>query len=71
MILPNCSLSDWLENKQLRKLIVAIADIETKRPVERWQFDIETEEIIEQNGYFHIVCCISLLGKFRENTVNL
>ncbi|CAG9532432.1 unnamed protein product [Cercopithifilaria johnstoni] len=40
----------WLENKQLRKLIVVIADIETKHPVERWQFDIETEEITEQNS---------------------
>ncbi|KAL3982607.1 HORMA domain family protein [Acanthocheilonema viteae] len=40
----------WLENKQLRKLIIAVANIETKHPVERWQFDIETEEIIKQNG---------------------
>ncbi|VDK76940.1 unnamed protein product [Litomosoides sigmodontis] len=43
-------VTDWLENKQLRKLVVAISDLQTKTPVERWQFDIETEEITGQDG---------------------
>lgn len=63
MILLNRFLSDWLENKQLRKLVVVISDIPTKDVLERWQFDIETDSTIEQDGYFDIICCVSLLKR--------
>ncbi|KAM3725726.1 Mitotic spindle assembly checkpoint protein MAD2A [Dirofilaria immitis] len=40
----------WLENKQLRKLVVVISNIQTKDVLERWQFDIDTDPNIQQYG---------------------
>ncbi|KAK6110949.1 Uncharacterized protein BM_BM14041 [Brugia malayi] len=40
----------WLENKKLRKLVVVISNIQTKDILERWQFDIETDAVIQQDS---------------------
>ncbi|VDM95846.1 unnamed protein product [Thelazia callipaeda] len=40
----------WLENKQLRKLVLVISDIQTKNILERWQFDIQTDETVDLTG---------------------
>ncbi|PAV63641.1 hypothetical protein WR25_05804 [Diploscapter pachys] len=38
----------WLYKKKLKRLVVVISEIKTKEVVERWQFDIETENVDEE-----------------------
>ncbi|VDN41260.1 unnamed protein product [Gongylonema pulchrum] len=47
--------SVWLENKQLRKVVLVISDIQSKEILERWQFDIEQESETGENGYCFIL----------------
>lgn len=61
--LLTCFLTVWLENKQLRKLVVVISNIQTKEVLERWQFDIETDAVIQQDGYFDILFAVFLYWK--------
>lgn len=40
----------WLQKKQLKRLVVVISEVQTKEVLERWQFDIETDEDIQEEG---------------------
>uniref|UniRef100_A0A0N4ZSF0 HORMA domain-containing protein n=1 Tax=Parastrongyloides trichosuri TaxID=131310 RepID=A0A0N4ZSF0_PARTI len=40
----------WLTTKELKKLVVAIVSIETNETVEKWEFDIETDVNISNDG---------------------
>lgn len=46
------SFSVWLYKKKLKRLVVVISEIKTKEVVERWQFDIETENVDEEGLVF-------------------
>ncbi|CAI4227179.1 unnamed protein product [Auanema sp. JU1783] len=37
----------WLSKKQLKRLVLVISEIKTKEVVERWEFNIETEDLNE------------------------
>ncbi|GMT24803.1 hypothetical protein PFISCL1PPCAC_16100, partial [Pristionchus fissidentatus] len=37
----------WLAKKNLKRLVMVISEIKTKEVIERWQFDIQTEDISE------------------------
>jgi len=36
-------IKDWLENRQVHKLVVILASVETKETLERWEFNVEYE----------------------------
>merc|ERR1711988_1430681 len=36
-------IKDWLENRQIHKLVVVLASVETKETLERWEFKVEYE----------------------------
>ncbi|EYB98832.1 hypothetical protein Y032_0127g1367 [Ancylostoma ceylanicum] len=38
----------WLSKRKLKRLVVVISEIKTKEVMERWQFDIQTEEMNEE-----------------------
>ncbi|CAD6197131.1 unnamed protein product [Caenorhabditis auriculariae] len=38
----------WLSKKQLKRLVMVISEVRSKEVVERWQFDIHTEDVDEQ-----------------------
>lgn len=38
----------WLSKKKLKRLVVVISDIKTKEVLERWQFDIQTDDVDEE-----------------------
>uniref|UniRef100_A0A8R1EC90 HORMA domain-containing protein n=1 Tax=Caenorhabditis japonica TaxID=281687 RepID=A0A8R1EC90_CAEJA len=38
----------WLAKKQLKRLVMVISEVKTKEVVERWQFDIHTEDVSEE-----------------------
>ncbi|VDN56382.1 unnamed protein product [Dracunculus medinensis] len=40
----------WLQKKQLKRLVVVICKIPAREVIERWQFDIETDEEIQEAG---------------------
>ncbi|MFH4977561.1 hypothetical protein AB6A40_004270 [Gnathostoma spinigerum] len=40
----------WLAKKQLKKLVLVISDVKEKEVLERWQFDIETDPDITEEG---------------------
>ncbi|CCD74133.1 HORMA domain-containing protein [Caenorhabditis elegans] len=40
----------WLAKRQLKRLVMVISEVKTKEVVERWQFDIHTENLAEE-GY--------------------
>jgi mitotic spindle assembly checkpoint protein MAD2 len=37
-------IKDWLENRKVQKLVVVLADVETKETLERWEFNVEYEK---------------------------
>lgn len=43
-------ISDWLEQGQLEKLVLVIANVHTKEVMERWTFDIETDKEALEKG---------------------
>merc|ERR1711953_713806 len=36
-------IQDWLEARKVRKLVVVLANVETKETLERWEFNVEYE----------------------------
>ncbi|ETN74865.1 hypothetical protein RB195_002633 [Necator americanus] len=38
----------WLSKRKLKRLVLVISEIKTKEVMERWQFDIQTEEMNEE-----------------------
>ena len=42
----NCVVSDWMMAKCLQKLVLVISSVATKEVLERWVFDIETDNKI-------------------------
>ena len=36
-------IKDWLEARQVHKLVVVLANVETKETLERWEFKVEYE----------------------------
>merc|ERR1711953_993999 len=36
-------IKDWLEARKVRKLVVVLANVETKETLERWEFNVEYE----------------------------
>ena len=36
-------IKDWLEQRQVHKLVVVLASVETKETLERWEFNVEYE----------------------------
>ena len=36
-------IKDWLEARQVHKLVVVLANVETKETLERWEFNVEYE----------------------------
>uniref|UniRef100_A0A1I7XCX8 HORMA domain-containing protein n=1 Tax=Heterorhabditis bacteriophora TaxID=37862 RepID=A0A1I7XCX8_HETBA len=38
----------WLSKKKLKRLVVVISEVKSKDVVERWQFDIQTEDLDEE-----------------------
>ncbi|CAL2042289.1 CBN-MDF-2 protein [Caenorhabditis brenneri] len=45
----------WLAKKQLKRLVMVISEVKTKEVVERWQFDIHTEDLAEEGENAHRV----------------
>eukprot|EP00455_Lapot_gusevi_P056775 TRINITY_DN9517_c0_g1_i1.p1 TRINITY_DN9517_c0_g1~~TRINITY_DN9517_c0_g1_i1.p1 ORF type:complete len:204 (-),score=49.59 TRINITY_DN9517_c0_g1_i1:229-840(-) len=43
-------LSEWLMAGSVQKLVIVISNLDTGRPVERWVFDIETDQETLQTG---------------------
>ena len=43
-------ISEWLERGQLQKLVLVIANVHTKDVMERWTFDIETNQGVLEGG---------------------
>ena len=43
-------ISEWLERGQLQKLVLVIANVHTKDVMERWTFDIETNQDVLEGG---------------------
>ncbi|KAF1758936.1 hypothetical protein GCK72_015396 [Caenorhabditis remanei] len=43
----------WLAKKQLKRLVMVISEVKTKAVVERWQFDIHTEDVDEDGENAH------------------
>ncbi|CAJ0567806.1 unnamed protein product, partial [Mesorhabditis spiculigera] len=41
-------VEDFLAKKLLKKLVVVIQEVRTKDVLERWQFDIETEDVADE-----------------------
>jgi len=37
-------VKDWLEKKQVKKLVVVLLDVDTNEVLERWEFNIEVED---------------------------
>ena len=42
-------VNDWLMGKDLKKLVLVLADARTGETVERWTFDVETDEEIARD----------------------
>ncbi|VDL73839.1 unnamed protein product [Nippostrongylus brasiliensis] len=38
----------WLSKRKLKRLVVVISEVKTKEVMERWQFDIQTEDMNEE-----------------------
>ena len=36
-------IKDWLEQRQVHKLVVVLASVDTKETLERWEFNVEYE----------------------------
>ncbi|CAI5447713.1 unnamed protein product [Caenorhabditis angaria] len=43
----------WLAKKKLKRLVMVISEVKTKEVVERWQFDIHTENVEEEGENAH------------------
>lgn len=43
-------IQTWLSNKQCQRIIVVISDVATKNVLERWQFNVTTDEEIQEAG---------------------
>lgn len=41
-------LKGWLEEKTIKKVVVVIISVITREPIERWQFDIVSDEAIDE-----------------------
>jgi hypothetical protein len=44
------SLSDWLEKGTVKKLVLVITGVENDEVLERWVFDIQTDEKVVAAG---------------------
>jgi len=43
-------IQEWLEQGKVKKLVVALFNVETKETLERWEFKIEVETTLDENG---------------------
>lgn len=43
-------LTEWLEKGVINRLVVVVKDIESNGPLERWQFEIECDSSMKENG---------------------
>ncbi len=48
--LPTLPATAWLENGQLRQLVLVITDVTTSEVMERWTFDIDTNQEVVAGG---------------------
>ncbi|VDO94264.1 unnamed protein product [Soboliphyme baturini] len=56
----------WLIKKQIRKLVMVIVSVQTKETLERWEFDIETDDDITEEG---TVTCREKSQKIIQNEI--
>ena len=42
--------ADWILNKSVQKLVIVISSIDTKEALERWQFDLQVEGALKEDG---------------------
>ena len=43
-------INDWMMSKMLQKLVLVITAVGSKEVLERWVFDIEQEEAVDEDG---------------------
>lgn len=41
---------DWILTKAVQKLVIVISSIDTKEPLERWQFDLHVDGALNEDG---------------------
>jgi mitotic spindle assembly checkpoint protein MAD2 len=45
---------EWLETGTLRQMVLVITDVNTSEVLERWTFDIETNQEVLAGGYANL-----------------
>ena len=63
---------DWLENDNLRNLIIVIYGVDSQKVLERWSFAVETDqEVSASNGAMYQIAFCRLNIRSREKDISV
>ena len=63
---------DWLENDNLRNLIIVIYGVDSQKVLERWSFAVETDrEVSASNGAMYQIGFLRLKYRTREKDISV
>lgn len=65
------SITDWLQNKTIQRIVLVISNVDSGEVVERWQFDIECDKTMTEDRYNCLTKIYYLWTTFTAIFINL